>query len=98
MNKRMNICGVSFLGLLPALLVPQPAVAQAAAGNTEEAQPAKVDPRSGGIEEIVVTAQRREQSSRDVAIAITSVSGDQLASRGVTSSVERSGSVCLNSL
>jgi len=36
------------------------------------------------IEEVVVTAQKREQSSQDVAIAISAVTGDQLRQLGYT--------------
>lgn len=36
------------------------------------------------LEQVVVTAQRREQSAQDVGIALSVISGDQLAARGVT--------------
>jgi outer membrane receptor protein involved in Fe transport len=36
----------------------------------------------GGLEEIVVTAQRREQSLQDVPMAISAVSGDTLRDAG----------------
>jgi len=39
-----------------------------------------------GMEEIVVTAQRREQNVQDVGIAITAFSGDQLRQLGITES------------
>jgi outer membrane cobalamin receptor len=38
---------------------------------------------SGGLEEITVTAQRREQSLQDVPIAITAFTADQLEQRQV---------------
>lgn len=38
----------------------------------------------GVLEEIVVTAQKREQSLQDVSVAVTAVSGDELARNGVT--------------
>jgi outer membrane receptor protein involved in Fe transport len=37
------------------------------------------------LEDVVVTAQRREQSVQDVGIAVTAVTGEQLADRGITS-------------
>ena len=40
------------------------------------------------LDEIVVTAQKREQNIQDVGISITAFSGDQLKSFGVTSSVD----------
>ncbi|CAN7374839.1 TonB-dependent receptor [Phenylobacterium sp. LjRoot225] len=36
------------------------------------------------LEELIVTAQRREQSAQDVGVALSVLSGDQLAARGVT--------------
>ncbi len=40
------------------------------------------------IEEIVVTAQKREQNLQDVPIAITAFSGDQMKALGVTQSID----------
>ena len=37
------------------------------------------------LEELVVTAQKREQSINDVGLSITAISGEALAARGVTS-------------
>ena len=36
------------------------------------------------LEQVIVTAQRREQSAQDVGIALSVISGEQLAARGVT--------------
>lgn len=36
------------------------------------------------LEQVVITAQRREQSAQDVGIALSVLSGDQLSARGVT--------------
>jgi len=55
-----------------AIAVSQPAVAQEAV--TDEAV---------GSAEIVVTAQRREESLRDVPISITALSGDTLTNAGI---------------
>lgn len=38
----------------------------------------------GGLEEIVVTARKREESLLDTPIAITAITGDELATKGVT--------------
>ena len=38
----------------------------------------------GALEEIVVTAQKRDQSLQDVSVAVTAVSGDELKALGIT--------------
>lgn len=42
------------------------------------------DSANSGIEDIVVTAQKREESIQDVPIAVTALSGDSLQSRNIT--------------
>ena len=42
----------------------------------------------GLLEEVIVTAQKREQSIQDVGIAITSWSGDQIDQMGLESSTQ----------
>ena len=39
---------------------------------------------AGGLEEVVVTAQRREESAQSVGIAISVLSGDTLAAKSIT--------------
>ena len=57
--------------------------AGAAAAQTAEAPTgAGVD---AALDEIVVTAQRREQSGQDIGIALSAIDGDALLDRGVTS-------------
>ncbi|MBU6442512.1 MAG: TonB-dependent receptor [Alphaproteobacteria bacterium] len=74
MNCRLAILlgGTAFSTI--ALAAPMAAHAQSAAAAA-----------SGQIEEVVVTAQKRVQNIQDVGIAITAISGDQLAARGITS-------------
>ena len=43
------------------------------------AQDAAAEEDNGGIEEIIVTAQRTSQKLLDVPLSITAISGDQLA-------------------
>jgi iron complex outermembrane recepter protein len=73
-----SVFGIS--GLL--LLAPTAANAQ---------QAAQAEAQSGGLEEIVVTAQRREEKSVDVPISITALSAQQLATANVQtlSDIER---------
>ena len=40
------------------------------------------------LEEVVVTAQKREESLQDVGISVSAFSGDQLRALGVTSTVD----------
>lgn len=55
----------------------------AQSNNSQKSEPAAVrDTRT--IEEVVVTAQRREQRLQDVPLTITAMSGDQLDKAGIT--------------
>lgn len=62
-----------------ALVLPFAAPAYAQDAGADDGQ---------GIEDIVVTAQRREQSSQDVPIAITAFNAETLQTRGVSSALE----------
>jgi outer membrane receptor protein involved in Fe transport len=86
----------SLLLTLPLTLLP--AVSKAAAPDAEAALPPSAQPpastagvstpvegSNGALQEIVVTAQKRSQAINDVGMAITALSGDQLADQGVKS-------------
>ncbi|HTV52956.1 MAG TPA: TonB-dependent receptor [Steroidobacteraceae bacterium] len=69
-----------------------PAVGQAASGQSAAAQSTPGQPASGqssseaqpqGLQEVVVTAQKRAENLQQVPIAITAVSGERLADLGV---------------
>lgn len=68
-----------------AVAAPQLASAQTAATTPPQA--------SGGIEEIVVTAQKRAERAQDVPISITAVSGDSLNRMGIKSTDELTSAV-----
>ena len=51
---------------------------------TGAAQAQAADDNNGGLEEIIVTAQKREQSLQDVPIAVTAITGDALSTNRVT--------------
>ena len=69
--SRERIVRTSLLTCASALALVAPAAAQPADAGA-------------GVDQIVVTAQRREQSGQDVPIALTALSGQDLAQRGVT--------------
>jgi iron complex outermembrane receptor protein len=65
------------LGLLVAIVVIR-TDARAETAPTPAAE-------AGRLEEVIVTAQRREQSAQEVGIALTPLSGQELADRGIAS-------------
>ncbi len=74
---------INILHASSALLVTlaAPAMAQEApAAPAEDAQAAQ----GSGIEEIIVTARRREESLQSAPITVTAFSGDQLEQKGIT--------------
>ena len=87
----MNI-QVSLLCAVSAAALAMPASAQeAASAGDQQEQGEKAQADTGGSAlsgEIVVTAQRREQSIQKVGIAIAAYSGDQLRALNVTDSRE----------
>jgi iron complex outermembrane receptor protein len=70
-----------FAGFLSTALALGVSQILAASAFAAEALPAV----SGGLEEIVVTAQKRAQNSQDVGIAISAVTGDDLNAMGAVS-------------
>ncbi len=75
-GSRVNLLGASAIAAACALTgIAAPAFAQ-------QASPPAAD--SGSLEEIVVTAERREEKLRDVPIAVTSFSSATLQSRDIT--------------
>ena len=54
-----------------------------AAQGAMAAEGQAADTEQGGLEEIVVTAQKRTENMQDVPVAITALSGSDLAARGV---------------
>jgi|TARA_R100000501_G_scaffold17919_1_gene34973 iron complex outermembrane receptor protein len=73
--------GISGLALLPAAAQAQEDRVQAPA-DAGQVAPSAV--QSGGIEEIVVTAQRREENLQQTPIAITAITADSLQAQGIT--------------
>lgn len=69
------------IGCAASSLTAMPSYAQDTdAGTLAETQ------KSAGLEEIVVTAQRKQEALQDVPIAVTAVSASQLQAKGISSS------------
>ncbi|QZP07636.1 TonB-dependent receptor [Caenibius sp. WL] len=80
--KSMILAGSAlYFAMFPAL-----AAAQDRAGSED-----KAETKSGGLGEIIVTAQKREERLLDVPIAITAIGAEQLEARGVTSAAGLGG-------
>lgn len=78
------LLGVSIIALCGANQVK-------AAAN--DVAPEQASPQNAGLEEIIVTAQRRSESVNSVGLSITALSGDALVRRGVTDVTELAKSV-----
>ncbi len=78
----MKQTGTATLKAAAALMCASALTTPAFAQDEDDAQ---VQQR--GIAEIVVTAQRREQSLQDVPIAVSALGGDQIAEAGLTNSL-----------
>jgi iron complex outermembrane receptor protein len=77
--KRAGLFSGASIGALAAFsILTSPACAQSA------------DPASepGTLDEVVVTAQKREQNLQNVGISVTAISGNEIRARGVSNSVE----------
>ncbi|MFN3817692.1 TonB-dependent receptor [Blastomonas sp.] len=83
--RNLKICISALLGA--TALASVPALAQGAA--TEAAPEAE----TVGLEEIVVTAQRRAEALMDVPVAVTALTTGDLQRQGITSSMALSGAV-----
>jgi iron complex outermembrane receptor protein len=80
MDRKMQTTRLSLLLLSTAMAAP--AFAQDAATEV-----------SGGLEEIVVTAQKRSQNLQDVPVAVSAFTGDDLAARGVSETSDLMGTM-----
>jgi iron complex outermembrane receptor protein len=72
-----------FLAAGTALATTMPALAQQAGDVAQEQAAATQAPEASGLEDIVVTAERREQNLQDVPISATVLSAESLSKRGV---------------
>lgn len=79
-SRKTGLKTGAIFGLALSGLVSMPALAQ-----EEQDQEAA---QSGGLNVIVVTAQRREESVQDIPIAISAFSAEELETRGVSNALE----------
>ncbi|MCP3730598.1 TonB-dependent receptor [Sphingomonas sp. MG17] len=86
---RLAMVGVSAVALIHATA----SFAQDAAGPVQSPAAAQPDDAVEGLEEIVVTAQKRSENIRDVPISITSLSTETLEKVGVTNTLQLTNAV-----
>src|SRR6185437_10306200 len=83
-------CGASLAALAAVIAAPVLAADEQGAPPATAATPAQppqadaANPTDDGLGTIIVTAQRRSEDVQHAALAITAISGDSLASKGVT--------------
>lgn len=75
---------IAAMTLLPGLAMAQQANTPIAEAETKEAAPATSAPPPS-LDEIIVTAQHREQALRDVPLSITAVGGEEMRNQGAIS-------------
>jgi outer membrane receptor protein involved in Fe transport len=80
MSRKVVIAGVAS-GL--ACLVPLTALAQAAAAAAQPAS-AAADNGAASVQQVTVTAQKRKEDIRDVPLAVSVISGDQLQAQQIS--------------
>jgi len=93
MRRAIVLSGVSSIALTVGLCFSTLASAQAAApgvlGSAISTGASSAGGDSGvGLEEVVVTAQKREQNLQNVGISVTAISGAEILERGVSNSVD----------
>jgi iron complex outermembrane receptor protein len=79
----IGVAAASGAAAQTAPLAPQPEQNAIAPSPTAAVTPAPGSADSGGLQEIIVTAQKREQALNDVPLSITAASGEKLATQGV---------------
>lgn len=85
-DKAFKRLATATTSLATVCIVAVPAAAQSGPSYpSEQSERTQAEP---GIQDIVVTAQRRSERLQDVPIAVTAVSGDDLLARGLNSATD----------
>lgn len=87
MAGRYEIARMARLLATAGILLPLSSIATPVRAQDASAAPTGADDR-GALQEIVVTAQRREQNLQEAPVAVTALSPDTLRQRNVTSTLE----------
>jgi iron complex outermembrane receptor protein len=88
-QSRALVCVFAALATIPGAFAQDDVRAIPAENEVDESAAEEVQPRRRGglVEEIVVTAQKREENISDVPISIQAFSPDALAARGIESQI-----------
>jgi iron complex outermembrane receptor protein len=81
MMKKLKLCALFLTGASPTAIY-----AQDVSGNAEPSETVATheqEPSSVGLEDIVVTATRREERLQDIPVAVTAVTGESIATAGI---------------
>ena len=78
-----NFCALRCAMLVSAAVIAEPAFAQSAA-SAAAADAAAEAFKGGGLEEIVVTANKREENLQKAPVSITAITAAQAEFRGIT--------------
>ncbi|WP_158638046.1 TonB-dependent receptor [Sphingomonas ginsenosidivorax] len=72
----------------PPAVVTAPGASEAPAANAPAATTSAQSADQGGVQDIIVTAQKRQETANRVGMSITAASGDDLKLRGITSAID----------
>jgi len=90
----MELCSKLFCGVAAIVILSNPAMAQEGPGQQHDAAATSHSADTvNSLEEITVTAQRREESASKVPISITAFGAEQLAERSITTERDLQASV-----
>ena len=83
--RSRNILGSSLIAIaITSLAAPAFAQAPAATSTADPAAATAAESSDGGLEEIIVTAQKRSENIQDVSLSIQAITAEGLAKAGIT--------------